>query len=108
MNIGINGFGRIGKTIFLQLLDNKLINVKAINIPDFDINNLESYLKNDSVHHYNKDFNIKILSESCFEIDNKKIYLLNNRDPSLLNWQSHNIDYVIDSTGAFLTMAIPV
>tara|TARA_Y100000813_G_scaffold198293_1_gene185939 strand:- start:41 stop:2185 length:2145 start_codon:yes stop_codon:yes gene_type:complete len=104
MNIGINGFGRIGKTIFLQLLDNKLINVKAINIPDFDINNLESYLKNDSVHHYNKDFQIKILSESCFEIDNKKIYLLNNRDPSLLNWQSYNIDYVIDSTGAFLTI----
>ena len=104
MNIGINGFGRIGKTIFLQLLDNKLINVKAINIPDFDINNLESYLKNDSVHHYHKDFHVEILSESCFKINNQKIYLFNNRDPSLLNWQLHNIDYVIDSTVAFLTV----
>ena len=103
MNIGINGFGRIGKTIFLQLLDNKLLNVKAINIPDFDINNISSYLKNDSVHDYNKDFEIEILSESSFMINNKKIHLLNNRDPSLLNWGLYNINYVIDSTGAFLT-----
>ena len=37
--IGINGLGRIGKLIFLQLLENNE-NVVAVNIPDFDINNL--------------------------------------------------------------------
>ncbi len=103
MNIGINGFGRIGKTLFLQLLDNKLVNVKAINIPDFDIKNITTYLENDSVHHYNKKWDIHINDDNSFEINGNKIYVLNNRDPSLLNWTHYEINYVIDSTGAFLT-----
>ena len=32
INIGINGFGRIGKCIFLQLLTDNKVNIKAINI----------------------------------------------------------------------------
>ncbi len=45
INIGINGFGRIGKCIFLQLLHDDNINVKAINMPDTDIKDFEIYLK---------------------------------------------------------------
>ena len=58
VNIGINGLGRIGKSILIQWLNNKInnINIKAINIPDFDIKNLETYLKNDSTHKYKTDF----------------------------------------------------
>ena len=44
INIGINGFGRIGKCLFLQLLENDNVVVKAINIPDFDIHFFEHYL----------------------------------------------------------------
>ena len=35
LDIGINGFGRIGKCIFLQLINNPFIRVRAINAPDF-------------------------------------------------------------------------
>ena len=45
INVGINGFGRIGKCLFLQLMTNDNIVVKAINIPDFDIQFFEHYLK---------------------------------------------------------------
>ena len=50
ISIGINGLGRIGKCIFIQLIHHKFIKIKAINIPNFNINNLEFYLRNDSNH----------------------------------------------------------
>ena len=103
--IGINGLGRIGKSILIQFINGtiKNISVKAINIPDFDIYNLETYLKNDTTHCYNKNFHIEIIDTNKCKINNNEIFILNNRDASKLNWRSYNIDYVIDSTGAFLT-----
>jgi glyceraldehyde 3-phosphate dehydrogenase len=100
--IGINGLGRIGKIVFLQLIE-KNANVVAINVPGFDINNMETYLKYDSNHNYNKDFDIKIISETKFIINNKLITLLNSRDAKKLNWKKYDINYVIDATGVYLT-----
>ena len=62
-NIAINGFGRIGKCLFLQLMNNDNIVVKAINIPDFDITYFEHYLKTDSNHSYNKKWTVIIINE---------------------------------------------
>jgi glyceraldehyde-3-phosphate dehydrogenase/erythrose-4-phosphate dehydrogenase len=73
--VGINGFGRIGKCIFLQLLREDHLHVKAINAPDFDITKLEAYLKNDSVHRYAKDFHIDIQSDSSFTINGHLIHI---------------------------------
>ena len=42
IRIGINGFGRIGKAILNQALDNKNIRVNAINFPGFNIQKIES------------------------------------------------------------------
>jgi len=52
ISVGINGFGRIGKSIFIQLLEHEHIQVTAINAPDLDIKYMETYLKYDSVHKY--------------------------------------------------------
>ena len=43
--IGINGFGRIGKCVFLQLIQSRTIDIRVINAPDFEIDKLEHYLK---------------------------------------------------------------
>ena len=90
--IGINGLGRIGKCILIQLINNnfKHIKIKAINIPDFNIENLESYLNNDSTHKYLNNFKIEIINENLCKINNHKIHILNNRDASKLNWRSLN------------------
>ena len=103
--IGINGLGRIGKSILVQFLNSDIKNmkIKAINIPDFDINNLEDYLNNDSTHKYNKNFSIEVINPNLCKINNFKINILNNRDASKLNWRLYNIEYVIDSTGVYLT-----
>ena len=68
LSIGINGFGRIGKCVFLQLIYNPHMDVKVINAPDFDIQNMDSYLKRDSVHQYNKHFHVSIVDDNTFEI----------------------------------------
>jgi len=101
--VGINGLGRIGKCIFLQLIKHKYISVSAINIPNFNISNLEFYLRNDSNHKHNIDFTFKIIDENTFIIDECTIKMLSDRNPSKLNWKLYNVDYVIDSTGVFLT-----
>ena len=41
ISVGINGFGRIGKAVFIQLIDNPSIQVTAINAIDFDVKHIE-------------------------------------------------------------------
>lgn len=101
--IGINGFGRIGKCIFLQLLDYPNIQITSINIPDFENEMLEFYLKTDSNHHYNKNFTFEIINSNTVKINNQIIHIFNQRDPEKLNWREYNVEYLIDSTGVFLT-----
>ena len=108
MYIGINGLGRIGKCIFIQLLKEKVCRVKAINIPGFDIRNIETYLTYDSTHKaIDFKYSIKIIDETTFSINRgygeMVIHVLDERDPAKLNWRKYGVDYVIDSTGAFLT-----
>ena len=90
------------KIIFLQLIE-KNANVVALNIPDFDINNIETYLKYDSVQNYNTDWNIKIVNESMFKINNKLIHILNSRTAKDLNWRKYGVNYLIDASGVYLT-----
>ena len=80
LSIGINGFGRIGKCVFLQLIYNDTMDVKVINAPDFDIQKIESYLKRDSVHQYNKHFHVNVIDKSTCEINVNTIHLLRNRE----------------------------
>lgn len=102
--IGINGFGRIGKIIFIQMLKINDLCIKAINIPDFDINNFISYIKYDSSHNYTIDEKIKVLDSTRIKVGNNIINILNSRDAKDLNWHKYGIEYVIDATGAFLTL----
>jgi len=102
IQIGINGFGRIGKIVFLQLIEANAP-VTAINVPDFDINNLETYLRCDSNHHYPMTWTIDIIDKETFTIDGKIIKLLNSRVAKNLNWRKYGVNYVIDATGVFLT-----
>ena len=44
IDIGINGFGRIGKCIFLQLIEDNYINIKAININNLSIEHFKDYI----------------------------------------------------------------
>jgi glyceraldehyde 3-phosphate dehydrogenase len=101
-NIGINGFGRIGKCIFVQLINNPEIKVSAINAPNFDVKYIETYLNYDSVHNYEK-LNIEIIDSSNFKVNDNIIHIFNTRNAKEIDWKAYNINYVIDATGSYLT-----
>ena len=103
IKVGINGFGRIGKTVFIQLLENSNFTICAINAPNLDMKYMKSYLKHDSVHNYNKNFDFEILDQNNFKINNNIVHIFRSRKASELDWKSLGIEYVIDATGAYLT-----
>jgi glyceraldehyde 3-phosphate dehydrogenase len=103
LSIGINGFGRIGKCVFLQLIYNHCMDVKVINAPDFDIKKIESYLKRDSVHQYNKHFHVHVIDNDTFQINGKIIHVLRDRDAKKLDWKKYGVNHIIDATGVYLT-----
>lgn len=103
ISVGLNGFGRIGKCIFLQLIESTTVNISVINAPSFDIQYIYSYLKYDSTHKYTFTHNIRILDANRFEINGRIVEIVRTREAKNINWISHGIQYVIDATGSYLT-----
>ncbi|MCA9485634.1 MAG: type I glyceraldehyde-3-phosphate dehydrogenase [Nanoarchaeota archaeon] len=97
MNVAINGFGRIGRTVFKLALENK-INVVAIN-DIHGVKDAEYLLKFDSIYgKYNKPVKTQ---GNYLIVGNKKIPVLNEKDPSKLPWKKLKVNVVVESTGVF-------
>ena len=100
MKVAINGFGRIGRSVFRILNSQKNIDVVAIN--DIADNEAMAYLlKYDTVMGPFKDsveINGDILKTSYNEIK-----MLAEREPSHLPWNEMEVDVIIESTGIFRT-----
>lgn len=107
IQIGINGFGRIGKCIFLQLLQDPSISIRCINAPVLEMKYLEQYLKYDSVHHYPRDFQIIIVDDNTFSVEYKGrgqiIHVFRDRNAKNLYWRDYGVSFVFDCTGSYLT-----
>ena len=100
INVGINGFGRIGRLVFRAALSNKYINVVAIN-DIVDIDYLVYMLKYDSTHgKFSK--NIKI-DGNYLIIDEQRIRVSSEKKIENLKWGEVQADYIVDSTGLCLT-----
>lgn len=100
INLGINGFGRIGRNLFRLLIDHPQINVVAIN--DLaDARTLAHLLKYDSIHGI---FNAEIAAEeNKLVINGKTTTVFNQNHPSKINWTSSEVDIVVEATGKFKT-----
>ena len=98
--VAINGFGRIGRLTFRNLLENKNIEVVAIN--DLTDNaTLAHLLKYDSAH---GAFDQKVTStDTHIKVGRKNILAMSERDPSKLPWKKNKIDIVLECTGFFRT-----
>jgi glyceraldehyde 3-phosphate dehydrogenase len=92
-NVGVNGFGRIGRYFTrLALLDNA-VNITMVNDPA-DTKTLMHLLKYDSVHRtFPLDFTING-DEVTFE-NGKKIVFSHKKNPELISWGENKIDIVI-------------
>ncbi len=98
MRIAINGFGRIGRLVFRELIKLKEFDVVAINdlVP---ADNLAYLLKYDSTHGLFEGL-IEVKDQTLF-VNGKKILVLSQKDPTTLPWKDLGVDFVIESTGRF-------
>lgn len=96
--IGINGFGRIGRTCMRASLQNPEVEVVAINGTS-DPATLAHLLKYDSVH---GTLPANVLNtDSEIILNNRPIKVFSERDPHKLPWGKLGVDIVIEATGKF-------
>ncbi|MCD4773891.1 MAG: type I glyceraldehyde-3-phosphate dehydrogenase [Bacteroidales bacterium] len=100
MNVAINGFGRIGRSVFRILSEREDINVVAIN-DLFDNEVLTYLLKYDTVM---KGFGQNVeLKEGYLKTKYENVKMLSEKDPTKLPWKELDVDVVVESTGIFRT-----
>lgn len=98
--IAINGFGRIGRNLFRLLINHPEIEVVAIN--DIADNKTMSHLiKYDSIHGV-LPFPVSY-DETGIIVNEKHFLFFHEKSISNLDWKSHTIDFVIESTGKYKT-----
>ena len=98
MRVAINGFGRIGRSVFRILEEVEGIDVVAIN-DLFDHDALRYLLSYDTVMGpFGKPL---ALEDDHFVTDKGRVKLLSERDPAALPWGDMGIDAVVEATGVF-------
>ena len=98
MKVAINGFGRIGRSVFRILNQRKDIDIVAIN-DIFDKEALAYLLKYDTVM---GRFSESVeLNGDILKTESQKVKLIAERDPASLPWSEMDVDIVIESTGIF-------
>jgi len=103
MRVAINGFGRIGRSVFRILNDAPDIKVVAINDLS-DQNALAYLLKYDTV--MGRFSGTVSLEGNIMDTGNEHVKMLVERDPSSLPWDELDIDVVIEATGVFTKRAM--
>ena len=100
IKVGINGFGRIGRMVFRASLDHPEIEIVGIN--DLCPAEYLAYmLKYDTMHGICK---AEIGStENAIVVNGKEIPVSAERNPADLPWAKLGAEYVVESTGLFLT-----
>ncbi len=100
VKVGINGFGRIGRLVFRAAVNNPNIEIVGINdliTPDY----MAYMLKYDTIH---GRFNGTVdYTENSLIVNGKSIRVTAEKDPANLRWSEVGAEYVVESTGLFLT-----
>ncbi|MEA4115205.1 type I glyceraldehyde-3-phosphate dehydrogenase [Mycoplasma sp. 744] len=98
--IAINGFGRIGRLFFRQLIDQKNHDLEVVAINDLtDPSMLAHLLKYDtSFRQFNGNIEVK---EKSVVVNGKEIAIYSEKDPENLPWKELGIDIVVECTGFF-------
>ena len=102
IKVGINGFGRIGRLVFRAACNNADIEVVGINdlVP---VDYMAYMLKYDSVHgRFNGtiDYNVE---KGQLIVNGNVIRVTAEKDPANLKWNEVGAEYIVESTGLFLT-----
>ena len=100
IKVGINGFGRIGRMVFRASVNHPEIEIVGIN--DLCPADYLAYmLKYDTMH---GQFAGEVgATENAIVVNGKEIPIYAKRDPAEIPWGELGVEYVVESTGLFLT-----
>lgn len=97
-SIAINGFGRIGRMVFRQMILDDDLNIVAVNA-SYPSETLAHLIKYDTNH---GTFDGEIIAEKdALVVNGKRVQLVSDRDPLNLPWKELGVDIVIEATGKF-------
>jgi glyceraldehyde 3-phosphate dehydrogenase len=100
IKVGINGFGRIGRLVFRAAQERDDIEIVGIN-DLLDVDYMAYMLKYDTMH---GQFNGTIeVADGALVVNGKSIRVTAEMDPANLKWNEVGAEYVVESTGLFLT-----
>ena len=104
MKLAINGFGRIGRSVFKAAIEKEGVEIVAVN-DITDAKTLAHLLKYDSNYGiYGR--NIEVRSDG-FVVGDQEIRVIAERDPKKLPWKEMGVDVAIESTGIFRSASGP-
>jgi glyceraldehyde 3-phosphate dehydrogenase len=100
IKVGINGFGRIGRLVFRVAADMPDVDVVAVN-DLIDVDYIAYMLKFDSTHgRFKGTVEVK---DGHLVVNGSKIRVTSEKNPADLKWGEVGAEYVVESTGLFLT-----
>jgi len=101
VKVGINGFGRIGRLVLRAARTKPNVEVVAINDPFIPADYMKYMFYYDSVHgRYPGTVDVR---DGKLIVDGKAITVTNQLDPATIKWGDSGAEYVVESTGKFLT-----
>ena len=100
IKIGINGFGRIGRLVFRAAMAKD--NVEIVGINDLiSVDYMAYMLRYDTMHgQFNGSIEVK---DGALVVNGHAIRVTAEKDPANLKWNEVGAEYVVESTGLFLT-----
>ncbi len=100
IKIGINGFGRIGRLVFRAAMTKNDVEVVGIN-DLITVDYMAYMLRYDSIHgQFTGSIEVK---DGNLVVNGKSIRVTSEKDPANLKWNEVGAEYVVESTGLFLT-----
>jgi glyceraldehyde 3-phosphate dehydrogenase len=100
IKVGINGFGRIGRLVFRAIQAKE--NIQVVGINDLlDVDYIAYMLKYDTIHgKFDGTIEVK---DGKLVVNGNEIRISSERNPADLKWDAVGADYVVESTGLFLS-----
>jgi len=101
IKVGINGFGRIGRLVMRAARTNPNIQIVAVNDPFIPVEYMKYMFYYDTVH--GRYPGTVTVEGGKLMVDGKPITVSNELDPTNIKWGAAGAEYVVESTGKFLT-----
>ncbi|KAI8337069.1 glyceraldehyde-3-phosphate dehydrogenase [Chlamydoabsidia padenii] len=102
VQVGINGFGRIGRIVLRASIENPAVQVVSINDPFIELEYMVYMFKYDSTHGIFKG--TVEAKDGKLVVNGKPITVHAERDPSQIPWGNDGATHVVESTGVFTTI----